>query len=76
MTGCPKEGAMFVMKFLAEDKPKTVEKAIEYWRNSLKEQMDLQRFISLCRWKKDRIKFIIIYRGPGPKNECCERPNK
>lgn len=76
MNGRPKEAAMFIMKFLGESKPKAVENAIEYWRQNLKVQMDLQQFISMCRWKRNEINFIIIYKGPAPCNEYGERKNQ
>jgi hypothetical protein len=66
MNGRPKEAAMFIMKFLGESKPKAVENAIEYWRQNLKVQMDLQQFISMCRWKRNQTNYIIIYKGPAP----------
>jgi len=60
---------MIVKTFIARDKLKAARKALDYWYENFRDDCPMIKFFSRCFWKKKDGDFLIIYRGPAPKDK-------
>lgn len=59
---------MIVKTFIGINKQKAVRRAMDYWYRYFKDDCALIKFLSRCAWKKKGKDYIVIYRGPAPKD--------
>ena len=60
---------MIIKQWIDPELHRAVRKALGFWYDELSRDFKLLDFIHKCRWKMRTGNYIVIYRGPEPKNE-------
>jgi hypothetical protein len=59
---------MIIKQFVGFDLNRATRKALDFWYKKLSRDINLMDFIHMCRWTKRAEIYVVIYRGPEPKD--------
>jgi hypothetical protein len=60
---------MILKQWVDSELRRAVRKALDFWYNKLSRDINLMDFIHMCRWRMRAENYVVIYRGPEPKDD-------